>query len=223
MNEHVLELAESYCRDALQPDERQRVEEHLAVCVPCREAFDDIAVATRALSSWTSVAPLPPGVEAKLVRLRPRTARRWVPVAIAAALAGIIAGTGGFAAGRSLGQSVVVQDSLAADSTFHLFILLLEEPTWPPATTLSVARSGYGDWAVGLRALGRHVSAEKLTEEPGVRIAMNGTVSPALDMSAASNLSGWYLLRARDYDEAVALARRGPHLRYGSILVRQLE
>ena len=121
------------------------------------------------------------------------------------------------------GDISLVQESLAGDSTLRSFILLLEEPTWPPVATLSVARSGYGDWAADLRALGRHISAEKLTEEPGVRIAMNGTVSPALDMSAASNLSGWYLLRARNYDEAVALARRGPHLRYGSILVRQVE
>jgi hypothetical protein len=199
------------------------VDEHLAVCVACREAFDDVAVATRALSSWIPVASLDPGLEEKLVRLRPRTARRWVPIAMAAALAGVIAAAGGFATGRRIGESRVAQDSLAGDSTLRSFILLHEEPTWPPAASLSVARSGYGDWAADLSALGRHVSAEKLTEEPGVRIAMNGTVSPALDMSAARNLSGWYLLRARDYDEAVALARRGPHLRYGTILVRQIE
>jgi hypothetical protein len=36
-------------------------------------------------------------------------------------------------------------------------------------------------------------------------------------------VSGWYVVRARSYEEAIGWARRGPHLAYGSVLVREIE
>ena len=108
-----------------------------------------------------------------------------------------------------------------SDTSLKPFILLLEEPNWPPSAPLE--RDGYSDWARNLAAMHRYIGAEKLTEEPGVRLAVDGGAAAPNTAPPPGNLSGWYLLRARNYADAVRLARLGPHLRYGSILVRQLE
>jgi hypothetical protein len=35
------------------------------------------------------------------------------------------------------------------------------------------------------------------------------------------NYSGYFVIRAQNYDEAVAIARTSPHLQFGGILVRR--
>lgn len=223
MDHHVLDLAEAYCRNALDAPTRSDVDRHLAHCEECRAEYEVIALAVRELATWTSAPAIDPALETRLVNLRPRNARPWWSMAAAAVLLAMLAGGTGYAAGRQSSRSEPATTTVASDTTLRTFLLLLEEPVWPPPQPLANARTGYMDWAIDLRTLGRHVSAEKLTEEPGVRISPDGTAEEATGPSPAQNLSGWYLLRARDYNEAVVLARRGPHLRYGSILVRQLE
>jgi hypothetical protein len=223
MDDHVLDHAESYCQNALDASTRSDVDRHLAQCEECRAAFADIALAIRELAAWTKTPAIDPALETRLVNLRPRAPRPWWSMAAAAVVAAMLAGGAGYAVGRQASPGEPAIATVAADTALRTFLLLLEEPAWPPPQPLANARTGYMDWVTDLRTLGRYVGAEKLTEEPGVRISPNGTAEEATGPSPARNLSGWYLLRARDYDEAVVLARRGPHLRYGSILVRQLE
>lgn len=223
MDDHVLEQAEPYHRDALDASTLNDIDRHLAHCKACRDGFEAIALAIRELATWPDAPAIEPALEKRLVNLRPRAARPWWSFAAAAALVAVLAGGTGYAAGRSARVGESATTTVSSDTSLRTFILLLEEPTWPPPQSLATARSGYADWATDLRARERYVNAEKLTEEVGVRISVDGTAAPAIGTPPAQNLSGWYLLRARDYNEAVGLARRGPHLRYGSILVRQLE
>jgi hypothetical protein len=69
----------------------------------------------------------------------------------------------------------------------------------------------------------RFGGAEKLTEEPGFRVDSTGRVERPLASNRPPNVSGWYVVRASSYEDAIAWARRGPHLAYGSVLVREIE
>ncbi|NOT06609.1 MAG: hypothetical protein HOP28_00210, partial [Gemmatimonadales bacterium] len=130
----------------------------------------------------------------------------------------------GFAAGRGTGPAAA--PTLAApapppDTTLHSYLLLLEEPSWPPPARL--ARPGYREWASVLAGQGRYGGARKLTEEPGFRVERDGRVVRPDGVRRSPNFSGWYIVLAASYDEAIAEVSRGPHLRYGSVLVRQIE
>jgi hypothetical protein len=223
MDEHIPDVAEEYCRGTLDASRRAEVERHLARCEDCRNAYDDVRLAIDALGAWTTPAPVPRALESRIVGLvRRRAFSAWQTAAAAIVLA-LFAGGFGYTAGRQAGPSSGTTLVATADTSLRTFMLLLEESAWPPVEPLSLARDGYLDWMRDLQRLGRYIDAEKFTEEPGVRIAVNGGVASPAGVPLAQNLSGWYRLRARDYNEAVALARRGPHLRYGSILVRQIE
>lgn len=215
--EHPTGLAEQYWRGELHSSEKTQVDRHLNECTTCRESYDAIGIAVRALAPWAE-SRIDASLEERLVRLRPPRARTWL-IGVAAALALLLGGASGFAFGRQSAQSPIASQVSPEGTELRTFMLLLEESRWPPTDSLRQARSGYSDWVQDLRSVNRYVGAEKFTEEAGVRVLANGRVSTP----QAENLSGWYLVRARDYGEAVALARRGPHLQYGSILVRQVE
>jgi hypothetical protein len=72
-------------------------------------------------------------------------------------------------------------------------------------------------------AQARFVGAQKLTDEPGYRVQSNGRAVRPERSPRPPNVSGWYIVRARSYEEAIDWARRGPHLAYGSVLVREIE
>jgi hypothetical protein len=63
----------------------------------------------------------------------------------------------------------------------------------------------------------------KLTDESGWRVNQDGTITRPELGPCSKNVSGWFLVRATNYDEAIDWVRRGPHLRYGGVLVRQVE
>ena len=104
------------------------------------------------------------------------------------------------------------------------FLLLLHESASPntkytPEQMRSIVGE-YRDWAQRLDADKRLVSAEKLRIEARW-LAPDG--SP-LVANPSETVSGFFLLRARDYDEALQLARTSPHLKYGgTIEVRAIE
>jgi hypothetical protein len=217
--EHVTELAEDYSAGRLSLERRTQVENHLAACHECREVFESIAMALVALSGWETPPPLSAGLEEKLVASVPRPTWRRFFSAAAAVLIAVAAGSAGYLAGRR--DPVAAASTAAAGDSLASFLLLLEERRWPPPSPLT--RAGYGEWARALEADGRYQGAEKLTEEPGFRVESDGSVSRPEAGPRPPNVSGWYLVRARDYDDALRLARTGPHLRYGSVLVRQVE
>jgi hypothetical protein len=218
-SEHQVERAEKYWRHELDGAAAAAFEAHVGTCDACRAASGSIRLAMTVLDDWETPRGIDRALQDRLVALRPR-ARRTSMLRIAAVLAAIVSGVGGFALGRSsvAGPPGV---ALSTDSTLRSFLILLEEPAWPPPAPLS--RSGYGDWADALRQRQRLIGAEKLTEEPGVRLGTDGRLSTPVAGSSSPNLSGWFVVRARDYADAAALTRLGPHLRYGSVMIRQVE
>jgi hypothetical protein len=105
------------------------------------------------------------------------------------------------------------------------FLLLLHEATDSQLqysdTQLADIVGEYRDWANQLAADERLISAEKLRDDAGRWLAPSGAL---LQIERSEMVSGFFVIRARDYDEALELARRAPHLKYGgTIEVRAIE
>lgn len=212
VNQHALAWLEGTLEDA----HRERIEEHLADCEDCRQEFERMRLAWEALANW-SPPRLPRALEERILRaqnLRTRGMRRpaLLRIAAMALLAITCTGVGWWAGARSA--------RAPSSPAGTQFLLLLEEAQWPPPAPL--ARAGYGEWARQLSERNQYVGAEKLTEESGFRVSQDGRMQPAARATGAA-LSGWYIVRAASYEEAAALVREGPHLRHGSVLIRQIE
>lgn len=207
---------------ALDAARNAAVQAHLASCAQCRAAVDSLAATDHALRAWGSASVPVPDTPAE--RLSPARPRSWVPVAVAAALAGITLGSaGGYLAGSRSAAAPPTVTAVAPPDGRQSFVLLLEEPLsqWPPAAPL--ARPGYFEWMDSLRARGQYEDGLRLSEDEGWYLASAGTVAVSAGDRApsAANFSGMFVIRARDYDEAVAIARESPHLQYGGVLVRR--
>ena len=72
----------------------------------------------------------------------------------------------------------------------------------------------YGAWAVDLRRAGRQVSGERLAADAWTA----GIPSPD-----PLPLRGFFIIRAKDSAEALELARRHPHSKDGSVVVRRID
>jgi hypothetical protein len=85
----------------------------------------------------------------------------------------------------------------------------------------------YRAWGQRLAAEGRLVAGHKLTEEGGRHVAKRGSEILVTDgpfAEAKEVLGGYYIVNASSYDEAVEIAKTGPHLRYnGRIEVRKVD
>jgi hypothetical protein len=85
----------------------------------------------------------------------------------------------------------------------------------------------YQSWGQRLAAEGRLVGSHKLTDEGGRHVAKRGSEILVTDgpfAEAKEVLGGYYIVEAASYDDAVEIAKTGPHLRYnGRIEVRKVD
>jgi hypothetical protein len=111
------------------------------------------------------------------------------------------------------------------------FILLLNRPAGappalPPEQAAAVTKE-YMDWGDRLRAEGRLKAGEKLTFDAGRVMRASGgrvTVTDGPYAESKELLGGFFLITARDYNEACRIAESCPHFKYGgSIEVRQID
>jgi hypothetical protein len=72
----------------------------------------------------------------------------------------------------------------------------------------------YGVWAVGARRGGRAVSGERLADAAFVAGAAFSDPAP---------LRGFFIVHATDAAEALELAKRHPHARDGTVVVRPID
>ena len=72
----------------------------------------------------------------------------------------------------------------------------------------------YGAWAMDLRRAGRQVTGERLAAE---------SWSAGHALNDVLPLRGFFIIRARDSAEALELARRHPHARDGTVVVRRID
>jgi hypothetical protein len=112
-----------------------------------------------------------------------------------------------------------------AHSDQHEFMLFLLTPTTAPAPSPSELHqivSEHRAWAEKLRAEGRLVIADKLTDDDGKSLPAAAAV--VATTVPTERVGGFFLIRARDYGDAMEIAKDGPTLRYGGrIEVRQID
>jgi hypothetical protein len=109
------------------------------------------------------------------------------------------------------------------------FVLVLHG-RWPDATTVDEAESRrraaeYWSWTSSLADAALLMAAGDLRWEPGSRLGPMGApiaVSEGV-VESPDFVVGMFALRVGSYDEALAIARQCPHLRYGgSVSVRRV-
>jgi hypothetical protein len=110
------------------------------------------------------------------------------------------------------------------------FVLLLHRLPGPPPPPEAMATmiKEYGAWGERLRAEGLLKAGQKLTNDAGriMRTAAGGrfVVTDGPYAESKELLGGFFVITAKDYDEACRLAESCPHLRYGQrIEVRQID
>ena len=118
----------------------------------------------------------------------------------------------------------------AADYDGPKFVLLLFEDSKyqfaPNDQVLSERVGEYVQWSRDIAKDGRWVRGSKLADEgkwcrlDGGRLAVEGPVSDG----KRGLLAGYFLIGAKDLDEAIEVARGCPHFKYGgTVEVRRLE
>ena len=111
------------------------------------------------------------------------------------------------------------------------FILLLhEDPSafeGVSADEIQRVIEEYGAWRQKLADEGRLVGGEKLEDGTVRQLSATDGRSDVTDGPFAETkeiIGGYFLIQAEDYDEAVAISRECPHLRYGGrIELRRIE
>jgi len=213
-------------RDRLSPDDAVALNAHLETCAECRAELAGLR------QLWTDLAGLrapvpPPSMPGDFERrLRgdvvpvPDRLRRYASIAAALVLGlalgyGLRAATAGNAAGS---PAVAAVDERS-------FLLLLHEPTPPAAPTaaeMAPIVSAYSAWGRALRDEGRLDDGAKLEDRSGYLVTGDGAeplpVTPGADV-----VGGYFLIRARDYDDALRTVRDHPHLRRGTIELRAID
>ncbi len=185
----------------------------------------EVVDAMRALPN--EIAP-PPALEDRIVgSLRARGVidapllRRYVRLrrVISAAAAAIVLLAAGFGIGRS---SLLRVD--AAPERQYLLLLMDSEDAVPDRSHEAEVVEEYAAWARQLGRAGRLVAAEKLADTGRV---VRGSSEDSVMVGASPGqgvASGYFVVTADGYDDAVQIARESPHIRYGgSISVRAID
>ncbi len=82
----------------------------------------------------------------------------------------------------------------------------------------------YRQWAIDREKEGRLVSAEKLADETRVMTESGDRIDVATTADTDRMLGGYFLITAPSLDDAIALAKTHPHLKYGGeVEVRPIE
>jgi len=160
------------------------------------------------------IASPPPGLEDRVVaraagrglvdRGTDRTRRRasWARVAIAAAALAAL-----FAAGALVGSRLAAP---AAPEGPRYVFLLYEGPGFDASGNVA---EEYVEWVVRMRERGRVVDGEELGA--GARV---GHPPDAATAGPFVRPTGYFVVEARDPEEAEAIAREHPHVRRGGVI-----
>lgn len=152
----------------------------------------------------------------------------WVAAAVAATLLVSVPATRWLASRTGPAPAASVFAG-RPDAPAPSFVLVLQS-TWPDADTVApderLRRAAeYWEWTSSLAESGVLVAAGDLRWEPGRRLLAGGTPAAVTDavVDQPDFMVGMLALRVESYDDALAIARECPHLRYGgSVAVRQV-
>jgi len=215
--EHAGNLIIDSLLDRLDDEARRDLAAHISSCESCADEAERMSTMWQGLAELR-VPPAAPHAAFELGR-RLATARRYhrfAPLLRAAAGIALIflGGWGGYMLRETRPSPSV---PMTGASTF-LFLVRGEEPQ-AGVTGDSLVRE-YQAWAASLANEGRLVGANKLTDEPGRWIS----AFAAVETRTRSDVSGYFLVSASGYEEALEIARSSPHIKYGGTFeIRQID
>ena len=142
----------------------------------------------------------------------------WITKIAAVLALLVLGGAGGYFAGKSETAS---REPIQKNP---LYVLLIRESPMRLNGENLVAE--YGKWAAGVYKAGRFITGEKLRGTG--RILSNSGESLKIEevsfVSGDGQLGGYFIIEAKDYDDAVQIASQCPHLKYGGIIeLREIE
>jgi hypothetical protein len=230
--DELAELTIDYVNGALGAEARRAADEHLATCPDCRAEIDALSRVWGALGRLPDAAPSEDlgarfrrTLDARRELRDPRAARAssWLArpaiQAVAAALILLV----GIAAGVAIQRvtSAPEQDRTSDDGRREFVLLLYESEGTKGQTPADETRlvEEYSAWGRRLAGAGDLVGGEKLAAD-------FKTIAPvgAGALTAAGAIGGFFVVKARSYEEAAAIARTCPHLAHGgTIEVRMIE
>ena len=80
----------------------------------------------------------------------------------------------------------------------------------------------YKKWGQSMREKNRLVGGQKLEDTTG-RVLRGQTMTDGPYAESKEVIGGYYIVEAKDYEEAVSLAKTCPHIQYGTIEVRKID
>jgi len=213
-------------------DARAALVAHLTSCDKCRSRERALRNAWDALGSLRVRAPGPTLVErvrqTMIHTARQTQSKRILHMSIRTRP--LVQSLGGAALGALLtfalvGRSAQPAQAADTDPRPHFMLLIMDDLTAPAPSSTALAQviAAHRAWAQRLQAEGRLVSADKLTDEDGRSVPATPTTRSA-SPTQTERIGGFYIIRARDYDEAVHIANDGPAVKYGGrVQVRRIE
>jgi hypothetical protein len=225
----VAELTIDYLDGALGEEARRKVDEHLSGCAACRAELDNLGSVWSALGRLPAEVPSPDlGARFRRVLGEHGTPRAvgggtWYRLPLLQAVAALVVLCAGIAAGIAIQRAVsATQVAREGDDGRHQFVLLLydtEEMRRLSKADESKLVEEYTAWARRLAEAGDLAGGEKLASEYRMIAAASAGV-----LAAPGAMGGFFVVKARSYEEAAAIAQTCPHLAHGgAIEVRMIE
>lgn len=88
----------------------------------------------------------------------------------------------------------------------------------PTPDQMKAAMKPYQEWIAGIAAAEKLAAPVKRWDLEGRVITGKGEVAPGPYTEKHKSIGGLFLIRAKDYDEAVAIAKKCPIIQYGAIV-----
>ncbi len=212
--ENVQDLIADSLMDTLPAEEQRDLDSHIATCSVCAEELSKLT------QLWSGLAelPAPPVPADSALRLgkhtNPDRSSATTHLKKAAGLVGLLLLSGGY------GYQMGVRRTGPPANSEGTFIMLVRGEEQNLRASEETLMQEYSAWANSLAERGLFAGGEKLTDEPGRWVAS----ATAGETRSSSDISGYFLITARNYDEAVAIANESPHIRYGgSFEIRQID
>jgi hypothetical protein len=139
-----------------------------------------------------------------------RPSRTFTRILVYAAAALVLFASGALVGGR--------RSASAADPRPRFALFLYEDAAFRPTVSQRELVAEYSAWADSLRRQNTLVMGEELGQEDAAVLVGSGgavAISPGDVETVAGRLTGFFIVRAFTGEEALALARQCPHLKYG--------
>lgn len=110
------------------------------------------------------------------------------------------------------------------------YLLFLREdsssaPQFSPEELQAILEK-YQSWSRRMRAAGKVLQGEKLRDGEGRvlrQVAAKAVLTDGPFVETKEVVGGYFMIEAKDYEEALAIASECPHMEFGSIEVREIE